>query len=209
MRVLKFNVKDKLITRLDCNTVVDGVVNQYEFQIKFDSDWAGLTKTVVWENGETKIEMLYMDGLVLPWEVCKEGGLLLSVNGSKTLTDGRTQIVRTARVMRPIQVVPHGSDSGEKPSEFTPSLAAQVLAVLGDLTTLETSDNSSMVAAINSIYREAGIEDIRFKETDDDGNNVYTVILSRGTSYEILRNKFIKLFWHDHCGHPGVAPRRP
>ena len=185
MRVLKFNVKNKLITRLDCNTIVDGVVNQYEFQIKFDSDWDGLTKTVVWENGETKIEMLYVDGLVLPWEVCREGGLLLSVNGSRTLADGRMQIVRTARVMRPIQVVPHGSDSGEEPGEFTPSLAAQVLAILGDLTTLETSDNSSMVAAINSIYREAGIEDIRFKETDGDGSNVYTVFLSRGTSYEI------------------------
>ena len=72
MRVLKFSVKDKLITRLDRNTVVDGVVNQYEFQIRFDSDWDGLTKTVVWENGGTKVEMLYMDGLTLPWEVCRE-----------------------------------------------------------------------------------------------------------------------------------------
>ena len=185
MKTLKFNVKDKLITRLDCNTIVDGVVNQYEFQIKFDSDWDGLTKTVVWENGETKVEMLYMDGLTLPWEVCKEGGLVLSVNGSKTLADGRTQVVRTARVMRPIQVVPHGSDSGETPGEFTPSLSLQILAILGDLTELKTSDHSSMVAAINSIYNEAGIESIQFKETDAEGNNVYTVNLSRGTSYEI------------------------
>ena len=125
MKTLRFVVKDKRITRQDCFTVVDGVVNQYEFQLRFDSDWDGLTKTVVWENGDVKVELLYTGGLILPWEVCKEGALLLSVNGSKTLGDGRTQIVRTARMTRPIQVVPHGSESGEKPGEFTPELAEQ------------------------------------------------------------------------------------
>ena len=185
MKTLRFVVKDKRITRQDCFTVVDGVVNQYEFQLRFDSDWDGLTKTVVWENGDVKVELLYTGGLILPWEVCKEGALLLSVNGSKTLGDGRTQIVRTARMTRPIQVVPHGSESGEKPGEFTPELAQQVLAVLGDLAALLTTNKSTMVAAINEIYQEAGIESIRFKETDAEGNNVYTVNLSRGESYEI------------------------
>ena len=185
MRVLKFSVKDKLITRLDCNTVVDGVVNQYEFQIRFDSDWDGLTKTVVWENGGTKVEMLYMDGLTLPWEVCREGGLLLSVNGAKTLADGRTQVVRTARVTRPIQVVPHGGDSGETPGAFTPALSQQILAILGDLTELKTGNRGSLVEAVNEAYSHAGISAIAFRRMDGDGGSVYAVTLSNGQTYEI------------------------
>lgn len=185
MKRLKFSIRDKRITRQDGNAVVAGAVNHYELELAFDEDWDGLTKTIVLENGDVKVELLYTGGLVLPWEVCKEGGLLLSVRGTKTLADGRTQVVRSARMAKPIPVEPGGSEEGEAPSGFTPELAQQVLAVLGDLAALLTDNKSTMVAAINEIYQEAGIESIRFKETDSEGNNVYTVNLSRGESYEI------------------------
>ena len=185
MKTLRFLIRDKQITRQDRNAVVAGAVNHYELNISFDDDWDGLTKTVVLENGDVKVELLYTGGLTLPWEVCKEGGLLLSVRGTKTLADGRTQVVRSARMAKPIPVEPGGSEEGQAPSGFTPELAEQVLAVLGDLAALLTTNKSTMVAAINEIYQEAGIESIRFKETDSDGNNVYTVNLSRGERYEI------------------------
>ncbi len=185
MKTLRFLIRDKQITRQDGNAVVAGAVNHYELNISFDDDWDGLTKTVVLENGDVKVELLYTGGMVLPWEVCKEGGLLLSVRGTKTLADGRTQVVRSARMAKPIPVEPGGSENGEAPTGFTPELAQQVLAVLGDLAALLTTNKSTMVAAINEIYQEAGIESIRFKETDSDGNNVYTVNLSRGERYEI------------------------
>lgn len=185
MKTLRFLIRDKQITRQDRNAVVAGAVNHYELNISFDDDWDGLTKTVVLENGNVKVELLYTGGLTLPWEVCREGGLLLSVRGTKTLGDGRTQVVRTARMMKPIPVEPGGSEGGEAPIGFTPELAQQVLAKLGDLAALLTTNKSTMVAAINEIYQEAGIESIRFKETDSDGNNVYTVNLSRGERYEI------------------------
>ena len=185
MKTLRFLIRDKQITRQDRNAVVAGAVNHYEQNISFDDDWDGLTKTVVLENGDVKVELLYTGGMVLPWEVCKEGGLLLSVRGTKTLADGRTQVVRSARMAKPIPVEPGGSENGEAPTGFTPELAEQVLAVLGDLAALLTTHKSTMVAAINEIYQEAGIESIRFKETDSDGNNVYTVNLSRGERYEI------------------------
>ena len=185
MKTLKFTIRDKHITRQDGNAVVAGAVNHYELECLFDEDWDGLTKTVVLENGDVKVELLYTGGLTLPWEVCREGGLLLSVRGTKTLGDGRTQVVRSARMAKPIPVEPGGSEDGEAPSGFTPELAQQVLAVLGDLAALLTKNKNTMVAAINEIYQEAGIESIRFKETDSDGNNVYTVNLSRGESYEI------------------------
>ena len=185
MKTLRFLIRDKQITRQDRNAVVAGAVNHYELNISFDDDWDGLTKTIVLENGDVKVELLYTGGMVLPWEVCKEGGLLLSVRGTKTLADGRTQVVRSARMAKPIPVEPGGSENGEAPTGFTPELAEQVLAVLGDLAALLTTNKSTMVAAINEIYQEAGIESIRFKETDSEGNNVYTVNLSRGESYEI------------------------
>ena len=123
MKTLKFTIRDKHITRQDGNAVVAGAVNHYELELAFDEDWNGLTKIVVLENGDVKVELLYTGGLVLPWEVCKEGGLLLSVRGTKTLADGRTQVVRSARMAKPIPVEPGGSEEGEAPSGFTPELA--------------------------------------------------------------------------------------
>ena len=112
MKTLKFTIRDKHITRQDGNAVVAGAVNHYELECAFDEDWNGLTKTVVLENGDVKVELLYTGGLTLPWEVCREGGLLLSVRGTKTLGDGRTQVVRTARMAKPIPVEPGGSEEG-------------------------------------------------------------------------------------------------
>ena len=92
MKTLRFLIRDKQITRQDRNAVVAGAVNHYELNISFDDDWDGLTKTVVLENGDVKVELLYTGGMVLPWEVCKEGGLLLSVRGTKTLEIGRAHV---------------------------------------------------------------------------------------------------------------------
>mgnify|MGYP006868242435 FL=1 len=116
MKTLRFLIRDKHITRQDGNAVVAGAVNHYELECLFDEDWDGLTKTVVLENGDVKVELLYTGGLTLPWEVCKEGGLLLSVRGTKTLGDGRTQVVRTARMAKPIPVEPGGSEEGRSES---------------------------------------------------------------------------------------------
>lgn len=185
MKTLKFTIRDKHITRQDGNAVVAGAVNHYELECLFDEDWDGLTKTVVLENGDVKVELLYTGGLTLPWEVCKEGGLLLSVRGTKTLGDGRTQVLRTARMAKPIPVEPGGSEDGEAPSGFTPELAQQVLAKLGDLSTLRTGEKSTLTAAINEAYGHAGVSAVEFKETDESGANVYTMTLSNGQSYDI------------------------
>lgn len=185
MKTLKFTIRDKHITRQDGNAVVAGAVNHYELECLFDEDWDGLTKTVVLENGDVKVELLYTGGLTLPWEVCKEGGLLLSVRGTKTLGDGRTQVVRTARMAKPIPVEPGGSEDGEAPSGFTPELAQQVLAKLGDLSTLRTGEKSTLTAAISEAYGHAGVSAVEFKETDESGANVYTMMLSNGQSYDI------------------------
>ena len=185
MKTLRFLIRDKQITRQDGNAVVAGAVNHYELNISFDDDWDGLTKTVVLENGDVKVELLYTGGLTLPWEVCREGGLLLSVRGTKTLGDGRTQVVRTARMAKPIPVEPGGSEDGEAPSGFTPELAQQVLAKLGDLSTLRTGEKSTLTAAINEAYGHAGVSTVEFKETDESGANVYTMTLSNGQSYDI------------------------
>lgn len=185
MKTLRFLIRDKHITRQDGNAVVAGAVNHYELECAFDEDWDGLTKTVVLENGDVKVELLYTGGLTLPWEVCREGGLLLSVRGTKTLGDGRTQVVRTARMAKPIPVEPGGSEDGEAPSGFTPELAQQVLAKLGDLSTLRTGEKSTLTAAINEAYGHAGVSTVEFKETDESGANVYTMTLSNGQSYDI------------------------
>ena len=186
MKTIELTVRDKHITRRDGCAVVAGAANHYLLDIEFDSDWDGLTKTVVLRNGGAAVEALYTPGMTLPWEVCHAGGLLISVKGSRLLADGREQVVCTAQMTKPVPVEPCGEQTGERTKGFTPALSEQVLARLGDLGTLATEDRSTLVAAINEICLRAGISGIQFKETDEDGNNIYTVELSNGGSYEFI-----------------------
>ena len=186
MKTIELTVRDKHITRRDSCAVVAGAANHYLLDIEFDSDWDGLTKTVVLRNGGAVVEALYTPGMALPWEVCHAGGLLISVKGSRLLADGREQVVCTAQMTKPVPVEPCGEQTGERTKGFTPALSEQVLARLGDLGTLETQDRTTLVAAINEICLHAGIKDIQFKETDADGNNIYTVELNSGGSYEFI-----------------------
>lgn len=180
--MLEFMVRDKRITRRDSYTLVAGAENHYAMRVEFDADWDGLTKTVLLENGETCTELLYTGGVTLP--VLQAGELAVSVRGTKTLKDGRTQIVRTARMLRPSAVLPCGAEHGGMAEEVSPSLTEQILAILGDPAALETAEKTSIVAAVNAIFRESGIERIAFKRTDEAGGNVYTVTLSRGEQYD-------------------------
>ena len=186
MKTIELTVRDKHITRRDGCAVVAGAANHYLLDIEFDSDWDGLTKTVVLRNGGAAVEALYTPGMTLPWEVGHAGGLLISVKGSRLLADGREQVVCTAQMTKPVPVEPCGEQTGERTKGFTPALSEQVLARLGDLGTLETQDRTTLVAAINEICLRAGIRGIQFKETDGDGNNIYTVELSSGGSYEFI-----------------------
>lgn len=79
---------------------------------------------------------------------------------------------------------------------------AQIQAQIGDLSNLTTEDKTSLVAAINEAAKSGGgggsgkdgtgIASITYKGEDEDGGNVYTVLLTDGTSYEITAPKGAK-----------------
>ena len=115
----------------------------------------------------------------------------------------------------------------EKPAGYiyTPAekLAwAQIQAQIGDLSDLTTEDKTNLVAAINEAAKSGGggsgggkdgtgIASITYKGEDEDGGNVYTVLLTDGTSYEITAPKGAKGDKGDKgdTGSPGAAGHTP
>ena len=99
-----------------------------------------------------------------------------------------------------IYVREFGSTEGTLP-DVTPTQAEQLLAKIGDLSNLTTEDKTSLVAAINEAAKSGGgsggkdgtgIESITYKGEDESGGNVYTVLLTDGTSYDITAPKGAK-----------------
>lgn len=101
----------------------------------------------------------------------------------------------------------------EKPSGYiyTPTERltwAQLQAQIGDLSNLTTEDKTSLVAAINEAAKSGGgsggkdgtgIESITYKGEDESGGNMYTVLLTDGTSYDITAPK-------GAAGAAGITP---
>lgn len=98
---------------------------------------------------------------------------------------------------------------------------AQLQAQIGDLSNLTTEDKTNLVAAINEAAKSGGggsgggkdgtgIKSITYKGEDESGGNMYTVLLTDGTSYDITAPKGAKGDKGDRgaagaAGAPGIV----
>ena len=82
-----------------------------------------------------------------------EGRLRVSLEG---LGNGGRKRLTTAEMSKPLVVHRAGALVGLTAEEATPALWEQILSIIGPLTDLETIDKSSLVAAINEVYRTGG-----------------------------------------------------
>lgn len=175
--------------------VIAGSVGHVYIRCSFDSDWDGLSKRLVFSNGDIIRSVLITSDtpIAVPHEVLTAGKLSISVvgvseNGEKKLT--------TRKMALPVTVLEAGAQDGDEPDSLTPELWEQALAAIGDLSDLNTRDKRNLVAAVNEAAVSgaggsggAGIESIAYKCTDTDGGNVYTVTLTDSTSYEFTAPK--------------------
>jgi hypothetical protein len=89
----------------------------------------------------------------VPEEVLFTGDLRIGLIG--VADDGR-RVLPTIWMPRGIPVHRSGGLSGVPAEETTPELWEQVLSAVGSLSELATLDKSSIVAAINEVYRTGG-----------------------------------------------------
>lgn len=164
----------------------------------FTEDWRPLIKYAVFEgSGRRKTRTNIGDSCIIPHEVLAKHGGALRVGVYGRTADGSAA---TPTVYAQLGIIQRGADPNADPStKPTLPVWAQLQAQIGDLSNLTTGDKTSLVAAINEVAKSGGgsgggkdgtgIESITYKGEDESGGNMYTVLLTDGTSYDITAPK--------------------
>lgn len=164
----------------------------------FTEDWRPLIKYAVFEgSGRRKTRDNIGDSCIIPHEVLAKHGGALRVGVYGRTADGSAA---TPTVYAQLGIIQRGADPNADPStKPTLPVWAQLQAQIGDLSNLTTEDKTNLVAAINEAAKSGGgsgggkdgtgIESITYKGEDESGGNMYTVLLTDGTSYDITAPK--------------------
>ena len=169
-----------------------------ELSFSFSADWDDLVKTAVFEGSGRRIALTNIgDSCIIPHEVLAKHGGALRVGVYGRTADGSAA---TPTVYAQLGIIQRGADPNADPStKPTLPVWAQLQAQIGDLANLTTGDKTNLVAAINEAAKSGGgskdgtgIESITYNGEDEDGGNVYTVLLTDGSSYEITAPKGAK-----------------
>lgn len=167
----------------------------------FTEDWRPLIKYAVFEGSGRRIALTNIgDSCIIPHEVLAKHGGALRVGVYGRTADGSAA---TPTVYAQLGIIQRGADPNADPStKPTLPVWAQIQAQIGDLSNLSTKDKTSLVAAINEAAKSGGggsggkdgtgIESITYKGEDEYGGNMYTVLLTDGTSYDITAPKGAK-----------------
>lgn len=157
-------------------------------------DWDGYVKTAYFINGASKFALVLADD-----RITADMGLNLTAGEWEVKLSGVKGDSRITTTTEHVYVREFGSTDGTLP-DVTATQAEQILAKIGDLSNLTTEDKTSLVAAINEAAKSGGggsgggkdgtgIESITYKGEDESGGNMYTVLLTDGTSYDITAPK--------------------
>lgn len=128
---LAFAVRDRRLTRKGLEPLAADTAGHITFTVDFDAEWTGMVKVVVFENGESRAELLYTGQAEIPAAVLGAGELYVSVNGYRSQGD-TVAIVRTVAMARPVQILPAGAAPAGDPTAYTPTLLEQILAGAGE-----------------------------------------------------------------------------
>ena len=123
MRNMKFEIKDRVIKRIDnCNNTV-GDNSDYEAEFLFDSEWDGHIKTARFiKDGNYAEKILQNDKCLIPVEVLKHGNLKVGVF-SADMTSTQCEVY----------VKPSIKESLGSPAEPTPDVYAQIIKMIEDI----------------------------------------------------------------------------
>ena len=156
-------------------------------------DWDGYVKTAYFINGASKFALVLADD-----RITADMGLNLTAGEREVKLSGVKGDSRITTTTEHVYVRKFGSTDGTLP-DVTPTQAEQLLAKIGDMAALETEAKDSLVSAINEAAKSGGggsggkdgtgIESITYKGEDESGGNMYTVLLTDGTSYDITAPK--------------------
>jgi len=158
MQTLHFSVTQQRLFWLNpCRLPVGDSRGEVFVTFDLDEEWAGRGITVLFSNSFRHGDPVAMHWtgapLAVPGEVLIPGLLRIGLVG--TADEGR-RVLPTVWMDKGIPVLRSGGSGGVSPEETAPALWEQVMAAVGNLDELATSDRSSLVAAINEARLSGG-----------------------------------------------------
>ena len=133
----------------ELRTVTDHMVGA-EVALEFSGEWAGLTKTAVFQaNGEKRDVLVTESAVRIPVELLNTVGAQIRL-GMYGIDASGVAVIPT--IWANLGLVREGTElSGDIAAEAALPIWEQALGAIGDLRELKTRDKSSLVAAINSV----------------------------------------------------------
>ena len=121
-------------------------------QFTFGQDWDNLTKTAVFRQGDKTVAVANIgQEVTIPWEVLEIPGVPVQIGVHGIDSTGNIAIPTVWAETQPVR--PGTDPEGDPSAEPTPGLWEQMQGKLGSLEQLDTSDQSSLVAAVNEANR--------------------------------------------------------
>ena len=134
-----------------------GMVKAVSVRFAFSEDWDGLTKTAVFTNGRTTVDVLAAnwdgDTVDVPPEVLAVPGRYVRVGVCGTNASG---VVLPTVWVSLGKVQPAAEPSGDPSADPTLPIWAQLQHQIGDLKDLKTYSKDNLVAAINEARQSGG-----------------------------------------------------
>lgn len=154
--VVRVSCIDQQLKAVASPLLASGGMNEAVVAFDFCEKWDGFAKTGVFYRDEEKVYYSLLDEndeCIIPHEVYDEPGTFYF-----TVFGDKDNIRRTASTLR-YKAYKGVVGNAMTPSEPTPDVYAQILAKqaqIGDLSQLQTSDKSSLVAAVNEVSSKVG-----------------------------------------------------
>ncbi len=150
--------------------IASGAVKAYKVHFTFDESWKGLKKIALFKAGDVgrEVPVDENDLCEIPWEVLKEAGIDLEI-GIVGL-DHNSLVLPTIWVNAGTIQVGIGTGNLTPPS---PSLYQQLLNMIGDLQSLNTTNKANLVAAINEVFAGKDHDIAVDKEVSDMLENIF------------------------------------
>lgn len=200
--MFKIKVATNRASTTRCELLTKGQVGA-QVQFTFNDHWTNMKKTAVFKRCGKTIDVVDSewngDIVTVPSEMTEEAGLQVYVGVYGVSEDGKRI---TPTLYAPLGTVALGAEpDGDPSTDPTLPVWAQLQAQIGDLSNLTTEAKANLVAAINEAAKSGGgsggkdgtgIESITYKGEDESGGNMYTVLLTDGTSYDITAPKGAK-----------------
>lgn len=198
--MFKIRVTTNMASTTRCELLTKGQIGA-QIQFMFNDHWTNMKKIAVFKRCGKTIDVMDSkwngDIVTVPPEMTEEAGLQVYV-GVYGVSENGKRITPT--LYAPLGTVALGAEpDGDPSTDPTLPVWAQIQAQIGDMSALETEAKDSLVAAINEAAKSGGggsggkdgtgIESITYKGEDEYGGNMYTVLLTDGTSYDITAPK--------------------